>query len=209
VLPALTTASANVVVIVMIELNVPSATTTGVSDTAGLVWTKRATSNQNQTGNITYMEEWWAPSTGALSGDVITFTTTTSTTYAIANAFCISGAANIAAPFDVDGSLPVQVSYSNASPGSASSASTTAARTTCFAGYRFNGTGSPTAGAGFTTLQAPAGFFLLTEYIEETSPQTGLVFAIGTGANDVNGTVCDAIVMASLQSQIPMGRAGG
>lgn len=90
----LTTTQTNDIIIVHILDNIGSITS--ISDTAGLSWSVRA-----QVGAVNdNISEWYAKSSGILTGDTITVTPLTSGGYNTAVAFGISGTTNFASPFD-------------------------------------------------------------------------------------------------------------
>jgi hypothetical protein len=109
----LTTSLTNDVIIAFVEVshptNAPSVTSVAGG---GLTWTKRQTKSMTFTANTAgklVAEEWWAPSTGALTAQVITVTGAASGTPDHCNiiVFGVTGCNNINAPFDSNGGLPV------------------------------------------------------------------------------------------------------
>src|SRR6185312_4622607 len=93
--PTLTTTQAGDFIVVAVTQN--SAHVSGISDTAGLTWTRRS-------GTVNNTEMWWAVAPTALSGDVITVTFLSSTFHTTI-AFGLSGVA-ASSQFDSNVSLP-------------------------------------------------------------------------------------------------------
>jgi hypothetical protein len=171
----MTTTGAGVIVVV-IEAN--AGPVTGITDSAGMTWTKRKSGGVG----IFTMETWYAVSTAARSGVVITITQT-GTDFISACAFGVSGV-NPTAIFDGNPSLPVGNSAGHVVM------STTANSNFMYAAYRTSSIATPVGGAGFTTISAAN--FLLVEYKIVSTPQTNLDF-IFTSA-DPNGGVGDALI---------------
>jgi hypothetical protein len=86
---------------------------TGVTDTAGLVYTKRTTQVGNTQEN---MDVWWAIAVTPLTNDVITVTTTATGSTAIF-AFAVNGA-SLTSPWDTNSTLPAFFSNDSGGPGS-------------------------------------------------------------------------------------------
>ena len=178
---SLTTSSANDVIILDILQN--GTTVSLVSDTAGLVWHPRAVAGAG--GQTIY--EYYAIAPNALSPDVITVTFAGAASYVDLNAFGVSGA-NTSSPFDSNVSVP-------ATPATSTGSITTSnANDFIFAGYRFGGTVMPTAGAGWTAINASGGYYM-SEYQIASATQAGLVATASTV--DEYGGIVDAIVQAS------------
>ena len=179
----LTTAYANDVIILNIAENGTSVNS--VSDTDGLTWHQRAIAGTAP--NLLY--EYYALATGSLSADTITVSFTGGgANYDALNAFGISGA-NTSTPFDTNASIPT------AADSGQISVNTTNADDFIFAAYRFGGTANPTAGSGWTAVNASGGYYL-SEYQAVTSAQTGLT-ALTSAPFDENGGVVDAVVEAA------------
>lgn len=178
----LTTSNANDIVVVAVTLN--GGTVTSISDVAGLTWALRKTTSGLGASNP--IEEWYAKSTGALTGDVITVNVSASTTFVGGVAFGVSGA-TFASPLDpYTSALPFGIG------GSAQTFSTYNANTMVIGLYRFQSTSTPTAGAGWTGIGTNTSTFELAEYQTFTAAQTSTSAAIGTGAGNANGGIVDA-----------------
>ena len=180
----LTTAYANDVIVLNIAEN--GATVSSVSDTVGLTWHEEAVTGATSTDNLIY--QYYAIAPTALSSDAITVSFTGGgANYNALNAFGISGA-NTSSPFDTNASIPT------AADSGQISVDTTNADDFIFAAYRFGGTANPTAGSGWTAVNASGGYYL-SEYQAVTSAQTGLT-ALTSAPFDENGGVVDAVVEA-------------
>ena len=177
VMPALTTTVMGVVV-VAIELN--HGTVITLSNTSGLTWARRATTNSAFDNFV--LEVWWAYSTVPLSSDVITINGLGTVDFIAATAFGVKNA-NRFAPWDI-GSLPVTSQLNGPV-----SVTTTEPETLIIGAYRSQDTGSPTQGAGFTLISGSD--FLLVEYKIVTTVQTGL--SVAANAGTINGGIGDAL----------------
>lgn len=107
----LTTTLTNNVIVAFVEASDPSATPT-ISSVAGasLTWTKRATYSFTFTANTAskmIVEEWWAPSTGALTTQAITATAGGTYDHVSIIVFGVNGVASLSSPFDPNAILPV------------------------------------------------------------------------------------------------------
>ena len=182
-LPGLTTANTNVVIILFIYGNGTSAS--AISDTAGLTWNFRAsyTSNTYANNNIAL---YYAVSSAALSNDVITITSAAFNGIT-AIAFGVSGA-NTTTPFDTNVSLPMT---GETDPGTIS---TTASNTMALGAFIDAFTAYPTPGAGYS--QTISTYTFLAEYQVFSSPQTNLSVTQGSGTGISNGYICDALQAA-------------
>jgi hypothetical protein len=170
----LTTTKTNDVIICAILIN--GTTVTGVTDVAGLTWTKHAETTPSK------LYIWYAVSTGILSGDVITFNFLSATTFTTTSCWGINGA-NTASPFDPNASIPTVAASGTVS------ISTTNADTFIISAYRCANS-TPTAGAGFTALTGAN--FLLTQYQIVTSAQSSLALPV-TGCTTNTGGIGDAV----------------
>lgn len=171
----LTTTKTNDIVVVITYYNFASTATT-VVDTAGLVWTRRAEGGSSSN----WIDEWTAPSTGALTGDTITISYTGGNNFNVAVAFAVNGT-NFASPYDAGG--PQQ----NAAP--SLGITTTSANGLIFGGCRSNAS-ADTVGAGWTgILSGVSGSFGVVEY------QLGnaATYSLTTAANNGNGCVADSV----------------
>lgn len=165
----------------------------GVSDTAGLTWTKRGAVNVGAKNLVCY----YAVATAQLSSDVITVAIP-SGDYGNAIAFSISGA-NTGSPLDPNASLPA--SESN---GASMVVSTTDANDFIFGFYAsIGGNTLPTPGAGWTEAASnqnyPGGAEV--QYQIVSAAQTNLSIAQSGGVGGVYG-VGDAIVAAAAASSV-------
>lgn len=173
----LTTSNGNDLICVVITTN--GGPVTGVTS-SHLTFSLRARGGSaNQT-----IEFWYAVASSALTSEVITVATTTST-FITVDAFGVSGV-DTSTKFDSNGVLPVQNTGT-----SQSSISTTASTTFALGAYRV-ATASPTQGSGWTLISGAN--FQLVEYQIFSSPQSGTGVTIGTGAGQENGGIADAFV---------------
>jgi hypothetical protein len=178
----LTTTKINNIIVAFITTNGG-----GVSDGCtlnGTAMTLRATAGVGSS----IMEMYWILSAGILTAANVVYTPT-SANFTTVDVFAINGA-HTAAPFDVNGVLPV---IGSADP---LSISTTAANTIIIGGFR-NTTGTTSPGAGYTAI-GTGGVgttdFQLIEYQIVSSAQSGLSVTMGTGAGSSNHCIADAIV---------------
>lgn len=176
----LTTANTNDIIVVYTSPSGSVDLVTSITDTAGLTWTKRKTN-----GNTFDAEEWYAKSTGALTGDVISVHYSSLSSGAGGIAFGISGA-RFASPIDPGTSA----APTTGGPGPVS-VSTYLANDLIVGMYRFS-ISSPTVGSGFTQLVSPTGTSNLVEYQSVSATQSNLSVAIGTGSTSVTGGLADA-----------------
>ena len=177
----LTTAYVNDVIILDIAEN--GTTVSSISDTAGLTWQEKAVAG---TGND-LIYQYYAISPNALSADAITVNFTGGATQAELNAFGIAGA-NTSSPFDTNASIPTTSATGTVS------ATTSNANDLIFAAYRFGSDASPSAGSGWTAINASGGYYL-SEYQIVSATQARLVATAST--TDENGGIIDAVVAAS------------
>lgn len=183
--PGLTTTHTNDVIIVEFAALASGTPALTISDTAGLTWTQRAVTDP--LGFIP-VYEYYAVSTGTLSGDVITITFGASTSsFTVGTAVAISGG-NTTTPYDVNASLP---DPGQTDPGTVS---TTAASTIIFMGLR-SSNASPTPGTGWTQLVNSTGSeYWIWEYQIVSSAQTNLSVTLGSGtAGSGIGYIADAV----------------
>lgn len=156
---------------------------TSITDTAGSSWQLRALSPPVNFENK--IEKWWAPALAPMTSNVITAHFNTAATAEII-AFCIRGA-NPAAPFDVNGSLPVTSATDPVN------VNTTTPNTFIVGGGRFGAL--PTAGGGWSTIaDGNSTFQTLVQYQVVTTPQVNLSWAATGGSGTCNGAIVDAIV---------------
>lgn len=162
-----------------------------VTSSSGLQFTRRA---QVQATGITTdkWEEWYAPAASVLTGETITFTSTTAggSNCIKMMAFGISGA-QWPDPFDPLYNFP----FTSNSPGGTSNFSTKGTDDLVVAGYGQNGCFSPTPGAGWTGLYAVSGSDMV-EYANFASAQTNTTAALGSCAGNVQTVIIDAFVAA-------------
>lgn len=102
---AITTSNTNDIIIVWVFNDAATGGSSGITDTAGLSWTKRQTQNYGS-GGLFSMDEWYAISSGTLSGDTVSVAFSGAVNGRIV-VFGISGA-NTASPFDADASIPAK-----------------------------------------------------------------------------------------------------
>lgn len=140
-----------------------------VTDTAGLVWQKRAQvidpiEHQNR------QEEWFASSAAKLTSDTITITMQPGINFtSVAGvAFGVSGA-QFPTPFDPLFNWPTV-----STAGGTMSVSTLGTDDLIFAHYDTHDCSSPTPGAGWTPVVSPTGTFNLVQYKTFAAAQTNL-----------------------------------
>lgn len=183
----LTTTAAGVVTCALLMNS--AGNITGITDDAGLTYTVRET---NFSGGD-HVETWSAISAGAHASNTITAVFNDSSGFTTMVCFGVSGTP-ASSVYDVNVSLP---NKGNSDP---RTVSTTAADTFIYGAFRMNGTPSPTAGTGFTTLYG-ANYFVV-EYKIVSAPQTALSVPLATGAGDSNGAIADALVMATAAANV-------
>lgn len=159
---ALTTSLTNDIIVVMAfsqKNATPHRTVSGITDTAGLTWTKRSAIAQDSAVGqfITCFidaEVWWAYSSGALTGDTITVTYSGATDAGVLIAFGVnsSGTAfSASSPWDTNGSLPA-TNFTAGVVTPSATVSTTAANTLLFAVSAGNQIYGGTAASGYTEI---------------------------------------------------------
>jgi hypothetical protein len=199
----LTTSNTNDVIIldILYETATNSDTISVSSITAsGLTFAQRSTIQV--TGNFGFgghattvnLDRWWAPSTGALTGETITVNFNKNMDSASLIAYGVSGAANISSPFDSNVSLPATGSATNATPSSISmSFSTTQADDLLLAAW-----GSSASGSNLGTTDGTSGTYtniavtnegagtnysyISCDYSSKSSPQSSV-----TASNTTSG----------------------
>jgi hypothetical protein len=193
---------------------------TGVTDTAGLVYTKRTTQVGNTQEN---MDVWWAIAVTPLTNDVITVTTTATGSTAIF-AFAVNGA-SLTSPWDTNSTLPAFFSNDSGGPGSGAGAatvnmSTSSANTFIFGFYGSDNVPTGQAvNAGITIYLGQAeetetsgyGQWAEVGYTIVTSPQTALAvsFTQSGGTFNDRAILADALQAAGVGPPGPTGSAGG
>lgn len=181
----LTTTQSPDVIVVAVVNNGGSGVSSMTS--AHLTFAKRATAAISAYNDI---EEWYAIASAPLSSEVITIAFTDgSTPYNSACAFGIANA-NTSVIFDSNGALPVQ-NTAAADP----TFSTTSAKTLVFGLMRFSTTSSASAGSGWKSIYAPAGGAFLVQYRVFSLAQSGATCSVGTGSNNENGSIVDAVIV--------------
>jgi len=176
----LSTTKTNDIIVVAAEIN--GTTISGISDTAGLAWTKR-----KSLGGASNLEYWYAVAAGILTNDVITIAFAASASFAAAAAFGIN-AAKIATPFDTSVNFP----YSAAAD--PISYTTTGPNELVIGMFRFNTTATATQGAGATLIRA--GSYQLCQYMAQATAGTYSMPGAGNAPGDANGGIVDAFVHA-------------
>lgn len=180
-----TSGPAKVIVAVLIgAANVSSVTG------ASLTFTQRAAA-ANFPNNI---ELWEADAGSSFSSQSFTVNFDASTGYASAVAFAVADADD----WDVNASLPDEQAGTT-DP----TVSTTAAETMIIGAFRFQTTASPTPPSGWTAIQGAG--YLGVWYRNYTSAQSSLSIPDGgTGLNDSNAAIGDALAAAVSGSVIPV-----
>jgi hypothetical protein len=177
---SLTTTAPNTVIILEVESNSTLAEAATISDTAGLTWPAARTNSSDHK-----IAEFYAISSGVLTGDVITVNFGGSTFYDL-GVMAIAGA-NTSSPFDPNVSLPTNLSSG------VPTVTTTNANTVIYALERVN-TSTPTAGSGFTQVSGSnSGCFSIVQYELVSSPQTATSIPLTTGAGNELETIADAV----------------
>lgn len=174
----LTTTSTNDVIIVNVasNTNAPSS----VTDAAGLTWNLRTSVT-----NTNFIHEYYATSSGTLTGDVITINYGAAPSYAAATAFGISGA-NTSSPFDANAALPGTSTSGNPT------ITTSNANDFLFCLYRGD---NITLGPTTPFIGIIDNNYQMSEYEVVSATQAALSCAHTTGA--INGAIGDAVVQAS------------
>lgn len=175
----LTTSNANDVIFVVITSN--NGTVSSVSDTAGLTWTQRATTNLSGTQ---FLFIYRAVSAGALSADSITVTMA-GTTFITVDAFGVSGADTVTI-FDSNASLPATSSTLNVTVSTSNANDFLICASTL--GQATTGGTTP---AGFTSISDAN--FQYVGYQVVAATQSSLVESVGHGA----ATYGDAVIQSS------------
>ncbi len=117
----LTTTHPNEVIILHVGMAATSSPPipSTVVNSPSLSWTKRIVrSGTNSFSNHLVVEVWWAPAVSPLASEIITVNVTGSLGFITVEAVPVIGAANIAAPWDTNPSLPAVAENMNGSPAS-------------------------------------------------------------------------------------------
>lgn len=184
----ISTTQANDVLILASGTNVATGTAsiTAISDTAGLIWTKRASSAIANT--LSFVETWFAIAANPLTGNTITVTLSQTAAGYQGIVFAVSGR-NTTAPFDTNSSLPA-IPAENTAP----AVSTTAASAFIFGVIRSGGAANVSPGSGFTQINGTV-LPLLAEYLNATSAQSSLALTYNSSAQ-YNQGIGDVLVAA-------------
>lgn len=102
--PITTTQKNEVIVVCAGGDNSANSIPWGITDTAGLTWTVRASQNQVDGNGIRC---WWAPAPNILTNDVITITSVNGISFAEGLAMSFYNLTNYLSPFDPGGDVPV------------------------------------------------------------------------------------------------------
>jgi hypothetical protein len=190
----LTTTSTNDVIVVQtVNNSASSVTVTGVTDTAGLTWTKRAGVDWDTSGRFR-AEEWYAIAPTALSNDTITVSYSSAASHSIRNfAFGVSGA-NTTTPFDTNGSLPATAQFVDATKNISATISTTNPNSILIGLVgTFGGIGTVTYPSGFSLIVAGGTLSNSSKSIV-SSQQSGVAEQWSwTGASSSRVLILDAI----------------
>ncbi len=204
----LTTANPNDIIIVYAVEALDLSTTPctfSVSDTAGLFWIAWSIS-VNGNGNRDQIQEFWASSTGALTGDVITEKIANCATsdyggeYNGLIAFGVSGA-NFNYPFDDKAVLPTWASGTGGSP--SVKVTTYNSNELVIAALMVGGASVPSTQSGFNTLTTQPSFSTASEYAVETGPLSNFAVGFGDTAGYPWEMVADAIQPPITASMLP------
>ena len=166
----------------------------GVSDTAGLTWTKRS----SKTFGKGAVEIWYAIASAMLSSDTITFNFASTTDDWSCMAFAVSGA-DTSSPWDTNGALPASNDGLGGTPSVSVSTTARNAFVFAFAGSEsYFSSSSPQA--PLTAVTAPSNTAWgqefassLAAYAIETSPQSSLSLTYNS-ISGAWGMLGDAIV---------------
>jgi len=201
----LTTTKTNDVIVILAssENNAVTPTISSVSDTAGLTWARRGSKVTATSGSQQSSQEiWWAFSSGALSGDVITVNFVGGADLLALVAFGVNGSGSSSAPWDVNVSLPATATSAVTGTPSVSGVSTTHANAILLGFYSQGNTGAFTAqtsGSGFSIIDqtgSNAGSFSIAAAAESqgvTSAQSSVSVAFGTSSTAPWSIIADAI----------------
>ncbi len=190
----LTTTSSNDIIIAAMLVNDSGGNGfSGVASTNTTGWTLRA--HAYRASSVDVEEVWVGKAAAPLSSESITATAAAGTPAKTLHVFAISGADQTSI-FDSNGGLPVIETAVTTQ----FNISTSNANDFIFAVYRI-GIGSPTAGAGWTTIEGDG--FLLTEYQIVSAPQTSLAATVGTGSGNEAGGIGHAIIQSAPASALP------
>ena len=186
-----------VIVYTFEALDLQAICTFGVSDTAGLSWTLRASvAGRNEGGtNRDQIAEFWAKTPSVLSSDLITETISGCAgsyggEYNGLQVFAVSGA-NLNNPFDPNTSLPSSA-FGN-SPAPSTTVSTSNPNDIILGVVQQSSFGVLTPGSGFTTIISTGGWSALSEYQPATSPVTNFPVTFGDSASFYWEVIADAI----------------
>lgn len=184
----LTTTNSPDVIILLTTTQVTTGYVTVSSiSAAGLTFTKRTSISAAVGGFDEDFEEWYAITSSTLSGLTITVTYSgTVTHYAVLNVFGLSRA-NTNSPFDPNGGLP------SVRTQAAASITTSNANDFVFGFELTMATASPTHGAGWTTISAPATDYFGSEYQQVTTTQSALTVTWSNAATDADVMLGEAI----------------
>ena len=140
------------------------------------------------------LEEWYAVASSPLSSTAITITWSTQpASFIIVDAFGISGANN-SSPFDSNAGLP------STSSGSFPSVSTSNTNDMIISLEATDNTAQPTAGSGFTPIDA-SGHYFASEYQMVSTTQSSLSVTFTNsngGSSDVEAQMADAVQEATV-----------
>jgi hypothetical protein len=179
-MPAISVTGPNVALLLIIQCN--GASFTSVTDTAGMTWALRGRAT-NSFGFV--LELWAAFRSTTVTNNVVTAHPSGSQAFQSIVLAGFSGATGFAT-----GSLPVITTTAGQI-----SISPTSAQGMAIAAYRFSSTQVPTPGAGFTQAGSSATTnYTLVEFQSFSTTQTNLILDVGTGANDQNGGIGDALI---------------
>lgn len=117
----LSTTTANDLIVLMYFHEQTSARTIATVTSPHLTWTKRSNYAVTLNGFPSDLEIWWAPSSAVLTSEVVTITTTGTIDDAAYHVFGVNGCANIASPWDTNGSLAT--ARANANPATSATVS--------------------------------------------------------------------------------------
>lgn len=184
-----TTASPDLIYVVVSILNSGGQTVSSITDSAGLTYTFR---QGISAGTNVRVETWYAVASTTLTHDVVTTTLTSSTRFVI-SAVAINGV-DTAAPFDPSVSSAITATGS----GTTASASVTTSypNDVLIGGAAVQSGLTLTAGSGYTINRAQTGGVLSggEEYQQFTSVQTGTSVAVTWTGTQNWAFIADAVI---------------
>lgn len=206
----LSTTQTNDIIVVWVMGSRNATTVTGITDGASVLTFVPRPNGRVSVAGGQFIEEWYAPSSGLLTNDTITVTTSASTGRWVIVAYAVQGT-NIASPFDTNAGLPFSASGTSAAP--SVTTSTTLTNTLIIAGVATSQNTTATAGSGFAiptngTLNSGSGVTGSSETGAFAAAQSSLAVAFSLGASGTWSMITDAfagVVTATTSGAIGAG----